>query len=207
MVFIIRFEGFFIVLSLLLLSFGLQNLSIQAFAYHHQERRLMGVNSVKETQEIDDAYLDEKKLVYGVGSSKQVMRMGSSGRKMGMMLKKKDEEMSCSRSSSSGDDAKKLNVEAGFVAFTADYHGQENTLERMAINPSQNSRKQGFSRSVPSSTSFNTNKIFSEEDTSDEWRKLLEDADKKVMQMMRRDYSGMRRPRRKPPINNHEPRN
>ena len=79
--------------------------------------------------------------------------------------------------------------------------GQENTPERMTINPSQSSQK------VASSTSPNTNEIFSEEDASDEWRKLLEEADKKVMQMMRRDYSGMRRPRRKPPINNHEPRN
>lgn len=69
----------------------------------------------------------------------------------------------------------------------------------MAINPKRSLQKQV--------SSLNTNHIISNEDQSDEWRKLLEEADQKVMQMMRRDYSGMRRPRRKPPINNQEPRN
>ncbi|KAJ9562293.1 hypothetical protein OSB04_007453 [Centaurea solstitialis] len=200
---LIRFEGF-IVVALLLVSFGLQNLSIHAYADHHQERRLMGVNSVKETQESSDASFDQKKVVSGMGS-KEVM----GGRKMGMKLKKEDEELRSSRSSISyaGDDAQKLNVEADNNAAKEgpqdflNNQGQENKSERMTINPSQSSQK------VTSSTSSSTNKIFPKEDTSEEWRKLLEEADKKVMQMMRRDYSGMRRPRRKPPINNHEPRN
>ncbi|KVH92660.1 hypothetical protein Ccrd_005341 [Cynara cardunculus var. scolymus] len=165
----------------------------------------MGVNSAKGTQETDGSF-DQKKVVSGMGS-KEVMRMG--GRKMGMMLKKEDGEMvsRSSRSTSAGDDAQKLNVEADINAAKEgpqdflNNQGQENTSERMTINPSQSSQK------VASSKSFNTNKIFPEEDTGDEWKRLLEDADKKVMQMMRRDYSGMRRPRRKPPINNHEPRN
>ncbi|KAI3777041.1 hypothetical protein L1987_46834 [Smallanthus sonchifolius] len=86
--------------------------------------------------------------------------------------------------------------------------GKENALEKMTIiDPSQNSIKQGFSSSTASPSSYNTNKIFPHDDRSNEWGKVLEEADKKVMQMMRRDYSGMRRPRRRPPINNHEPRN
>lgn len=53
----------------------------------------------------------------------------------------------------------------------------------------------------------NGKKILSHDDQSDEWEKILEDADKKVMQMMRKDYGGMKKPLRKPPINNHEPGN
>ncbi|MFS7947923.1 hypothetical protein Hanom_Chr06g00553861 [Helianthus anomalus] len=75
----------------------------------------------------------------------------------------------------------------------------------MTINPSQSSLKQGFSRSIASPLSFNTNKIYPHDDR--EWKKPLEETDKTVMQMMRRDYSGMKRPRRRTPINNHEPQN
>ncbi|XP_024978777.1 uncharacterized protein LOC112516004 isoform X2 [Cynara cardunculus var. scolymus] len=189
-----RFDEGFIVVALLLVSFGLQNLSIHAYADHHQERRLMGVNSAKGTQETDGSF-DQKKVVSGMGS-KEVMRMG--GRKMGMMLKKEDGEMVSRSSRSTSAD---INAAKEGPQDFLNNQGQENTSERMTINPSQSSQK------VASSKSFNTNKIFPEEDTGDEWKRLLEDADKKVMQMMRRDYSGMRRPRRKPPINNHEPRN
>ena len=84
--------------------------------------------------------------------------------------------------------------------------GQEDTSETTETSPSQSSQKQG-SGSNASSTNLKTNKIVSGEDQSEEWRKLLEAADKKVMQLMRRDYGGFKKPRRKPPINNNEPRN
>lgn len=84
--------------------------------------------------------------------------------------------------------------------------GQEDTSEITKTSPSQSSQKQG-SGSNASSTNLMTNKIVSDEDQSEEWRKLLEAADKKVMQLMRRDYGGFKKPRRKPPINNNEPRN
>ncbi|XP_023737837.1 uncharacterized protein LOC111885839 isoform X1 [Lactuca sativa] len=200
----IRFEGF--ILALLIVSFALQNLSVHAD--HHQvvflvERRLMGGNSIKEAQEKDASAKKEPIHVAGISriagvSSKEKV----GGRKMGMNLKKRDAEMD---SRSSTGDAQKLNVEADKNASKEgpqdflDNQGQKCTLETMAINPKRSLQKQV--------SSLNTNHIISNEDQSDEWRKLLEEADQKVMQMMRRDYSGMRRPRRKPPINNQEPRN
>ncbi|XP_023737842.1 uncharacterized protein LOC111885839 isoform X2 [Lactuca sativa] len=190
----IRFEGF--ILALLIVSFALQNLSVHAD--HHQvvflvERRLMGGNSIKEAQEKDASAKKEPIHVAGISriagvSSKEKV----GGRKMGMNLKKRDAEMD-SRSSTDKNASKE-----GPQDFL-DNQGQKCTLETMAINPKRSLQKQV--------SSLNTNHIISNEDQSDEWRKLLEEADQKVMQMMRRDYSGMRRPRRKPPINNQEPRN
>ncbi|GKE16370.1 hypothetical protein Tco_1423947 [Tanacetum coccineum] len=84
--------------------------------------------------------------------------------------------------------------------------GQEDTLETTKTSPCKSSQKQG-SVSSASSTNLNTNTIVSDEDESEEWRKLLEAADKKVMQLMRKDYGGFKKPKRKPPINNNEPRN
>ncbi|KAJ0535451.1 hypothetical protein HanIR_Chr09g0430811 [Helianthus annuus] len=77
----------------------------------------------------------------------------------------------------------------------------------MTVSPSQSALKEDFSCSSESPSSFRANKLFPGDHQSNEWKKVLEEADKKVMQMMRRDYGGMRRPRRKPPINNDEPRN
>ncbi|KAI3500624.1 hypothetical protein L1887_36448 [Cichorium endivia] len=176
----IRFQG--LILALLLVSFAVQNLSVHAG--HHQvlqdSEPVVGISGI-------------------VGGSNEA-KIG--GRKMGMMLRKEDGEMA---SRPSTGDAQKLNVEADKNAskegpqYFLHNQGQKDTLEKMTINLSLNLQKEV--------SHANTNNIVSNEDQSEEWRKLLEDADKKVMEMMRRDYSGMRKPRRKPPINNQEPRN
>ncbi|KAI3784948.1 hypothetical protein L1987_44056 [Smallanthus sonchifolius] len=172
------------------------------------ERRLLEGNSIKVTQE-KDASLKKEYLAETLGIDSGSNEVIIGGRKMAVILKE-DGEMA---SRSSTGDAQKLNVEADMHASKKGPHdflnnqGQETTLEKTTISPSQSSLKQGFSRSIASPSSFSTNKLFPHDHQTDEWRKLLEEADKKVMQMMRRDYGGMRRPRRKPPINNHEPRN
>ncbi|KAI3777042.1 hypothetical protein L1987_46835 [Smallanthus sonchifolius] len=92
----IRFESF--ILAHLLVSFALQTLSVHGV--HHQG--LLFEQEVAKTS--------------GICSRSKEVRIG--GRKMGM-ISKADGQMA-SRSSTS--DAQKLNVEEGFVAFTADYH-------------------------------------------------------------------------------------
>ncbi|KAL8231436.1 hypothetical protein R6Q57_001214 [Mikania cordata] len=154
-----------------------------------QRRSLKEKHSVKETQE-NGASLQKE-----LSNIATEVRIG--GRKMAMILKE-DGEMA-STSSTDSNASKK-----GPHDFLNN-QGQENMQDKMTISHSQSSPKQGLSRSVASPSSLSRNELFHHE--SDEWRKLLEEADKKVMQMMRRDYGGMKRPRRKPPINNHEPRN
>ncbi|KAK1432953.1 hypothetical protein QVD17_09856 [Tagetes erecta] len=194
--------------AVVFVSFALQSLSVHGTHLHHQqpvaaERRLFEGKSITDTQENDheslkkasdvhfepvqmqEYYVGEISLWMGSGSNHE-MRVG--GRKMG--------------------DAQKLNVEeAGKNAFKgpqdfSNNQGHEDNIEKTTISPSKSSLKQGFSRSSASPL-----KLFSNEHQGDEWRKLLEESDKKFMQMMRRDYGGMRKPRRKPPINNHEPKN
>ncbi|KAD4888026.1 hypothetical protein E3N88_20099 [Mikania micrantha] len=155
--------------------------------------------SVKETQENGASLQKELSNIateaLGIGRESNEVRIG--GRKMAMILKE-DGEMA-STSSTDSNASKK-----GPHDFL-NSQGQENKQDKMTICHSQSSPKQGLSRSVASPSSLSRNELFHHE--SDEWRKLLEEADKKVMQMMRRDYGGMKRPRRKPPINNHQPRN
>ncbi|MFS7974185.1 hypothetical protein Hanom_Chr09g00865631 [Helianthus anomalus] len=210
----IRFAGF--IHAILLVSFALQSLSVHGL--HHQERRLAERNSIQETQENDASLKKTSNKRFkpvqeyvaetlGIGSRSNVVRIG--GRKMGRMLKE-DGEMA---SRSSTGDVQKLKMEADMHASKKgpqdflNNQGQEYTSEEMTVSPSQSALKQDFSCSSESPSSFSTNKLFPGDHQSDEWKKVLEEADKKVMQMMRRDYSGMRRPRRKPPINNDEPRN
>ncbi|KAL4581930.1 hypothetical protein LXL04_006464 [Taraxacum kok-saghyz] len=149
------------------------------------------------------SYLNfEQEPVDGISSSHEA-KIG--GRTMVMkFIKKKDAEIKDSRTSTG--DAQKLNVEANKNAskkgpqdFLEYNQEQKYTSEMVTINPNRRLQKQV--------SSFNTKNVVSNEDLSKEWRNILEEADKKVMQMMRRDYSGMRRPRRKPPINNQQPRN
>ncbi|XP_076941823.1 uncharacterized protein LOC143611502 [Bidens hawaiensis] len=218
----IRFTGF--ILVLLLGSFAPQSLSVHGA--HHQERSLVEGGLIKETQE-SDSFLKKASNkgfepvqehvveTLAIGSGSNVVRI--RGRKMVMMLKE-DERMG---SRSSTGEVQKLKVEADIHASkqgpqdflnnqlikTYSLQGQENESEKTTISPSQSSLKHRFFRSSATPSSFSTNKLFPDNHQSDGWKKLLEDADKKVMQMMRRDYGGMRRPRRKPPINNHQPGN
>ncbi|GJS19972.1 hypothetical protein Tco_0448604 [Tanacetum coccineum] len=197
----IRFQ---VLILALVASFALQSLFVHG-AVHHQERRLLEGRSLEETRE-NDASLS-KELVAGTlglrGGSNEMRIIG--GRKMGMTRE------IVSRSST-GDHVKKLNVEADKNAAKEgpqkllNNQGQEDTLETTKTSPCKSSQKQG-SVSSASSTNLNTNTIVSDEDESEEWRKLLEAADKKVMQLMRKDYGGFKKPKRKPPINNNEPRN
>ncbi|KAJ0526892.1 putative Root meristem growth factor/3 [Helianthus annuus] len=136
----IRFAGF--IHAILLVSFALQSLSVHGL--HHQERRLVERNSIQETQENDPSLkkasnkgfkpvqvrsfnlvivspnlanlLEYVAETLEIGSGSNVVRIG--GRKMARMLKE-DGEMA---SRSSTGDVQKLKTEAGFVAFTADYH-------------------------------------------------------------------------------------
>ncbi|KAM0039803.1 hypothetical protein Hdeb2414_s0012g00386261 [Helianthus debilis subsp. tardiflorus] len=109
---LISFESF--VLAHLLVSFALQTLSIHGA--HYQERRSFEGNPIKETQETDVSFKEEVAKTLGICSGSNAVRIG--GRKMGM-ISKEDGEMA---SGSSKGEAQKLNVEEGFVAFTADYH-------------------------------------------------------------------------------------
>ncbi|KAI3768453.1 hypothetical protein L2E82_19137 [Cichorium intybus] len=170
-------------------------------------------NGIWDMQRLNPLVFEQEPVVgiSGIVGGSNEAKIG--GRKMGMMLKKEDGEMA---SRPSTGDAQKLNVEADknaskegpqdflhnqviILSFHPSPLGQKDTLEKMTINLSLSLQKEV--------SHVNTNNIISNEDQSEEWRKLLEDADKKVMEMMRRDYSGMRKPRRKPPINNQEPRN
>ncbi|XP_076931450.1 uncharacterized protein LOC143596596 [Bidens hawaiensis] len=228
----IRFTGFILVLLLA----SLQSLSVHGarhqgtyytslylsisiyFSLAQYLACLFAGSLIKETQQ-NDSFLKKASNkgfepvqehvveTLAIGSGSNVVRI--RGRKMAMMLKE-DERMG---SRSSTGEVQKLKVEADMHASKQgpqdlmNNQGQENKSEKMAISPSQSSLKHGFSRSSATPSSFSTNKLSPYNHQSGEWKKLLEDADKKVMQMMKRDYGGMKRPRHKPPINNHEPGN